>query len=627
MCGFAGFIDRPNRFADPASVMASMSEAIRHRGPDGEGHSFDASRRIGLVHRRLAIQDPSEAGAQPMRSTSGRFEIVYNGEIYDFPERRADLEAAGHQFTGKSDTEVLLAGFETWGIEATLGLVDGMFAFAVVDHVEATVTLARDRAGQKPLLLAVSGEAIAFASDLRALESLPAPFADRLAGINDHALHWFLANGTVPWPLSIRPGVEQVAPGGLVEISVANGRINRRKWWSPSIPQNDSTPEIAAPCGHDDETLAAIRTSVHRRCRSDREIGVFLSGGLDSRLIAALAAETRPGIPAFTLAMPGGLDESETAGSIASALGLPHRIIRPAEAEVLDTATRIAEIADEPFADSSLIAVALLARHARKEIVVALGGDGGDELFGGYRRHRAAASSLGSRSLLRSVRAAARLVPDAVLDRIPMGRSTLRGSADLFAAAHDGFEGYLRLRATQGDAASLLDRQVLRFDGRTPRNPWDGLTPEWIGVRSMMAADFREYLPDDPLAKIDRGTMAVGLETRSPMLGREVIETASRIRTSDLFDRGGGRLPIRNALQKLGLASTSKKAGFAVPLAQWLRGPLREWAASLLLEDANDPIDAGLVKSDWTRLMDGRDTVATRLWTVTCWRAWLRSRP
>jgi asparagine synthase (glutamine-hydrolysing) len=294
---------------------------------------------------------------------------------------------------------------------------------------------------------------------------------------------------------------------------------------------------------------------------------------------------------------------------------------------VLDTATRIAEIADEPFADSSLIAVALLARHARKEIVVALGGDGGDELFGGYRRHRAAASSLGSRSLLRSVRAAARLVPDAVLDRIPMGRSTLRGSADLFAAAHDGFEGYLRLRATQGDAASLLDRQVLRFDGRTPRNPWDGLTPEWIGVRSMMAADFREYLPDDPLAKIDRGTMAVGLETRSPMLGREVIETASRIRTSDLFDRGGGRLPIRNALQKLGLASTSKKAGFAVPLAQWLRGPLREWAASLLLEDANDPIDAGLVKSDWTRLMDGRDTVATRLWTVTCWRAWLRSRP
>ncbi|MAB71215.1 MAG: asparagine synthase (glutamine-hydrolyzing) [Planctomycetaceae bacterium] len=629
MCGIAGFIDGSGRITDVSGVMADMSEAIRHRGPDGEGASYDPDRRVALVHRRLAIQDPSDAGRQPMSSASGRFEIVYNGEIYDFPECRRDLEVADHRFRTGCDTEVLLAAFEIWGIEPTLRRVDGMFAFAVLDRDQERVTLARDRAGQKPLLLAVAGDSIAFASDLRALEGLPEPFATRLDGIDEHALRWYLANGAVPWPMSIRPGVEQVAPGGLVEIDLRNLRIDRRRWWTPPLPADDAEDRATDPTAEDRRVLDAVRESVHRRCRADRALGVFLSAGLDSRLVAALAAEARPGLPAFTLGMPGPFDETAEAAEVAAQLGLEHHAVRPTDDDVVSTAETLHAVADEPFADSSLLATTLLARAASSSIAVALSGDGGDELFGGYRRHAMAANWNRRNRMLRAVALVAENLPESVsgsIGRIRVGRGTVLDALRKIEAVPRGLAGYLDLRECQGDASGLFDRSVIDIRDRVPKNPWDGLFPEWNGVRSMMAADFRTYLPDDPLVKIDRGTMHHGLECRSPFLGRGVVDTANTLPTASLFDGSGGRRPIRSALRSLGLSDSGRKRGFAVPLHDWLQGPLRPWAESLLTDDADDPLDQATIGQNWLDLMAGRRDLATGMWTVLSWRAWLAAR-
>ena len=629
MCGIAGFIDRSGRITDVTAVMDGMSEAIRHRGPDGEGSSYDPDRRVAFVHRRLAIQDPSDAGRQPMSSASGRFEIIYNGEIYDFPERRRDLEIAGRRFRTGCDTEVLLAAFETWGVESTLRRIDGMFAFAVLDRDEDRVTLARDRAGQKPLLLAVVGDAIAFASDLRALELLPDPFASRLGGIDEHALRWYLANGAVPWPMSIRPGVEQVAPGGLVEIDLQNLGIDRRRWWTPPLPADDAADTAFDPAADDRSVLEALRESVHRRCRADRAVGVFLSAGLDSRLVAALAAEARPGLPAFTLGMPGPFDETTEAAEVAAQLGLVHQAVRPTDDEVVATAETLHDVTDEPFADSSLLATTLLARAASPSIAVALSGDGGDELFGGYRRHAMAANWSRRDRSLRAIALVAENLPESVtgmLGRIRLGRGTVLDALRKIEAVPRGLAGYLDLRERQGDASDLFDRSVIDIRDRVPKNPWDGLFPEWKGVRSMMTADFRTYLPDDPLVKIDRGTMHHGLECRSPFLGREVVETANALATASLFEHAGGRRPIRAALRSLGLSDAGTKRGFAVPLHDWLRGPLRPWAESLLSDTVDDPLDQAAVQKDWLDLIAGRRDLATRMWTVITWRAWFAAR-
>ncbi len=635
MCGLAGFIDPGHRIADPAAAMAAMSRAIEHRGPDGEGRSFDPETGVALVHRRLAVQDPSELGAQPMTSPGGRFDLVYNGEIYDFPEHRAELEGRGVRFRTGTDTEVLLAAFEQWGIEATLDRVDGMFAFAVHDREKGEVVLARDRAGQKPLLVAEAGGVIAFASDLRALEALPDPLASRLDGIDETSLEWFLRLGVLPWPRSIRPDVEHLAPGGLLRISLGNGRVHRGRWWNPPVPAPHRDQE-SREIDDDQSTIEVIRESVHRRCRADRDVGVFLSGGIDSRLVAALASEVRPGLPCFTLAMPGRFDESREAAAVAGRLGCPHHVIRPDEREILDLVTAMPTLTDEPFADSSFAATTLLSRAARNEIVVALGGDGGDELFGGYRRHVAANRTGITARLGRTAASAINALPPSITGRIPLGRSSLRDAARRRHAVGPDGTDHLALRETQGDAGELLgprpgdpgafERALAARGRRTGASPWDGVSAGPFDVRGLMATDFRTYLPDDPLVKVDLGTMSVGLEHRAPLLGRNVIKHAFGLPTDALFDRAGGRAPLREALRELGISDRSRKQGFAVPIHDWLRGPLRDHAASLLLEPCDDPLSPTGVSDLFNQVQSGRRDLATACWTVMCWRGWLRSR-
>ena len=635
MCGLAGFMDPAHRVAEPAMVMARMSEAVLHRGPDGEGRSFDEKLRIGLVHRRLAIQDPTEDGSQPMHSESERFEIVFNGEIYDFPERRTELEGHGARFRTGTDTEVLLAGFDYWGIESTLDRVDGMFSFAVLDRKHNEVILARDRVGQKPLLFTQADGVFAFASDLRALECLPEPFAARLGGIDETSLEWFLRLGALPWPRSIRPGVEQVPPGGIVRIDVNTANARRGRWWSPPVPEPLRDAD-SRDVRHERSTMAVLRESVHRQCRADREIGIFLSGGIDSRLVAALASEVRPGLPCFTLAMPGPFDETADARRIAERIGSPHHVVSPTKEEIIQAAMRLPTIGDEPFADSSLVATSLLARAAREQIVVALGGDGGDELFGGYRRHAAMNRKSVWCSLERAMAGVIARLPDGLTGRIRIGRGSLADAARRRRSIDPSGTDYLALRETQGDAGSLLGprpgdpdafARAQALQGHSiGAAPWDGIDGRLTNVRSMMAADFRTYLPDDPLVKIDRGTMIFALEHRAPLLGREVINHAFGLPTPQLFDEGGGRAPLRRSLRQLGLPDSGAKRGFAVPIFDWLRGPLRDHAASLLLEPCNDPLSPGGVRRLFEELQAGRRDLATAGWTVYCWRAWFHSR-
>lgn len=633
MCGFAGIVDPERRF-DLGTALLATDPILARRGPDGDGLLVDRDRGLAFRHHRLAIFDPRAEAGQPMTSASGRFTIVFNGAIHDHPERRVELEANGAVFSTTSDTEVLLAGFDRWGIEETLDRVDGMFALAVLDREANEIILARDRAGQKPLLLATAAGCVAFASDLRAIEALPSPFTERIHGIDRDALHWFLTLGVVPWPMSIRPGVEQVPPGGLVRIALETGRLRRGRWWSPPLGESGHDPD--APMGPKEVAagrplIEVLRESVHRRCRADRPVGLFLSAGIDSRLVAALAAEATPALTCFTLAGDGAFDESVEAAAIAERLGLRHHVVRADDRTILDTVLRIPDIVDEPFADSSVVATSMLAHAAREEIVVALGGDGGDELFGGYRRHVVAHA--GGRIGARVAGLVDRL-PPAMTGRVRIGRASLAEAAHRRRLADARVLDHAGLRATQGDAADLLDPlpgdpnalSLAERSRTTPRSPWDGDLLPIRTARDLMAADFRTYLPDDPLVKVDRATMAVGLEHRAPLLGREVLAAAFSAPTETLFDARGGRAPIRASLRSLGLPDGGAKRGFAVPIFDWLRGPLRDHAASLLLEPAEDPLSPGRLARLFDEVQSGRRDRATACWTAMSWRAWLRSR-
>lgn len=604
MCGFAGVLSIENRIEDMLGTVRAMGERLAARGPDGEGSWVDESGTIALAHRRLAIFECSDAGAQPMRSASGRYTIAWNGEVYNHPELRKTLEQSGHSFENQSDTAVLLAACEQWGIVASLARFNGMFALAVVDGIERTITLVRDRAGQKPLCFAALPGVVAFASEGRALEALPGRLGESLGALDPVALSLYFEQGAVPTPRTIRRGVERVVPGGWIRINSTTGSIERGTWWTPA--------HETMVAGDLDALDRAFDESIALRLRAERPVGVLLSGGLDSRLIATYAARHTSSLPAFTLKLPGCFDESREAAATANLLSLDHHVVEPSLEELLSTACSLQTICDEPFADSSLLATTLLARAVRSTIVVALGGDGGDELFGGYRRHRAAHTP--SHVMLSRL---ASLIPRSIAGRWPVGRLSFAEAADRLAMANR--RDYRRLRATQGDALSMLECQK---DG----DPLHVDVPLHPDVREMMRADFQTYLPDDPLTKVDRGSMAVALEVRSPMLDPTIIDQAFRWPTTGLFDQNGGRAPIRHLLARYSMPTQHVKQGFAVPLYDWLRGPLRAWAADLIHEPMEDMLDQRAVSMAWRQLLRGRRDRATGVWTMLCLRSWIQSR-
>lgn len=630
MCGLAGLLGAAN--AHLSEDLDRMSAAVAHRGPDDHGRWLDPQAGVALAHRRLSIVDLSPAGHQPMTSSDGRWVIVLNGEIYDHADHRAELESHGVRFRGHSDTEVLLELIARRGPEAALPGLDGMFALAVWDRQEQELTLARDRLGEKPLYYGRVGSTFAFASELSAIRRLPGapaePDADAVAA--------FLRLGFVPAPYSILRGITKLPPGTMVRVGRDGVSTAPATYWS--------LQEVAAAGSADLLTLGdaelvdlaeeTLRSSVRRRLQADVPVGAFLSGGLDSTTIVALAQQvsTQP-VRSFTVAVGGAGDESAAAARVAAHLGTAHQTLPLPDLDAVKLATRVAEMHDEPFADPSAMPTALLCAAAREHVTVALSGDGADELLGGYNRYQVAHGGLsrlfGLPAPLRTgISAGVRSIPPAAWDRLaaltPARTPDLGTKAHKLAAAlraEDSLAAY-GILATQWDPGQVMVAPPA--PSARPRTADPSRSP----LAAMLLADQLTTLPDDMLVKVDRASMAVALEVRVPFLDHRFVELTWRLPDRAKVRDGRGKWLVRQILDRhVPQALWDRpKVGFDPPLAAWLRGPLNEWAHDLLATDRlqrQGILRPRVVAQALAEHESGRRNHDYALWTLLMLQSWL----
>ena len=642
MCGIAGFLGTPASGTAEAAVKA-MTDVIAHRGPDADGAWCDSDARIALGHRRLSIIDLSPLGAQPMHAASGRYAIAFNGEAYNYAPIRAELSNSGYPFKGQSDTEVLLAAFDRWGVEASIPKFAGMFALAIWDRQERALWLVRDRLGEKPLFYGQVGGSWLFGSELKALRAFPG----WRATIDVASVAQFLRHGYIQAPASIYEGISKVRPGTMVELR--DGRAPREVvYWSAEAAARAG---LANPIsGSSDEIATALdrvlRPVVKDEMVADVPLGAFLSGGIDSSLIVALmqAQSSRP-VRTFTIGFDDPrFNEAGFAKDVAAHLGTDHTELMVRGDDALEFVERLPEIYDEPMADSSQLPTLLVSRMTRQHVTVALSGDGGDELFGGYSwyaGHRGAADRLTQSApavVRKVVGSMLRSIPDPppnLIARLVTGGSTAvrdRPSNALnrlgaVMAATDSHTAYLIELAHTVAPADLL-RADLRARAGTGL-----LSGFWLGegrvAESRMLFDATSYMPDDILAKVDRAAMSVSLETRAPFLDHHIFEFAWRLRIEDKIQGGIGKQPLRNLLYRYVPRTLIErpKRGFAVPIASWLRGPLRPWAEDLLSPAslANVGIlDIARVRRLWSQHAQRVADHGTRLWAVLSLIAFMR---
>jgi asparagine synthase (glutamine-hydrolysing) len=644
MCGIAGFIDLNRRIKDPLHVLEEMQGCMVYRGPDDSGEWFDQSTGTGFAFRRLSIIDLSPTGHQPMVSQSGRYTIVFNGEVYNHVEISARLSALGHSFRGHSDTEVMLAAFEQWGIPKSVQMFVGMFAFAVHDRDSRNVTLCRDRMGIKPLYWGWIDEGdrrlFAFASELQCLR----PLTKHRPAVNLEAIASYLRFLYVPSPLSAFHGVCKLKPGHLLEVN-EQGDVREYAFWdAKEIAERASANPFRGTLQEaSDQLNVLLRDAVGLRMIADVPVGAFLSGGIDSSLVVSIMQSlSRQPVRTFTISFDDErFNEGEHARRVAEHLGTVHVDQRIRGEDLQALLPRLPAMFDEPFADSSAIPTYLVSALARKEVKVSLSGDGGDELFGGYHRYISASRywEVCKFPMLASAsQFAARTVPDvafngiaATLARInPRFRESL-GSEKLkkflrAARSSSADELYRWFVSTSTDPVALMvqgsTEPPLRFPGI--RN-----IPDLGNVcKELMWIDTRTYLPDDLLCKVDRASMAVSLEARVPLIDHRVAEWAWGLPQAYLYDGYKGKLLLRKLLASYVPPTLTErpKMGFGVPLAKWLRGPLKEWAGDLLAPDLVQRLgvlDPQATTKCWQQFLNNPGANPNRIWSLVMLQGWL----
>ena len=653
MCGIVGWILEPELTNTPG-LLESAADALAHRGPDGSGTWRSPDGRVAFGHRRLSVIDTSAAGDQPMRSAEGRFTIVFNGEIYNHRELRERLSREGaapdEGWRGSSDTETLLAALRAWGAERTLQATRGMFAFALWDAAEQRLTLARDRLGEKPLYVSRLRHGIAFASELKALRRLPGFDTE----IDRGALDFYLRHAYVRAPSSIYRATTKLLPGTYVSLSPSDierlGRDGdflqdaRRHYWSLvdvalagcRAPFEGSEAEAV------DELERHLRTAVERQMISDVPLGAFLSGGIDSTAVVALMqAVAGGGVKTFTIGFDDErFDESPYAAEVARHLGTDHTAVTFSADDALERVREVPAIWDEPFADPSQLPTLLVSEVARSRVTVALSGDGGDELFGGYERYgltERSWSRLGAvPAPVRGVVATGvRAVPTGAWDgllRVLPERLRTRFTGDRLhklagvlpaSGLFDYYDGFLSSWKAPGS--------LLLGDAPPPAPHWAGQRELGSIAESLMLHDALDYMPDDVLVKVDRATMSRSLETRAPLLDADVVELAWRLPLAHKRRDGVGKRVLRQLVHRYVPEALVErpKTGFGVPMSAWLRGPLRDWAGSLLEE--RSLTEAGLaatpVLGAWRAHQAGTEDHQYFLWNVVTYLAWRQQRP
>jgi asparagine synthase (glutamine-hydrolysing) len=640
MCGIAGFIDPSGVVRDPNTLLEAMASKMAHRGPDGSGAWWHDGARVGLAHRRLAIIDPTPDGAQPMRSHCGRWTITFNGEVYNYQELRKRLEREGYGYSwrGSSDTEVLLASLSHWGIDAALEQANGMFAFAAWSEDTRCLYLARDRFGEKPLYWARAGDGFVFASELKSL--LMHPSVHRALSVA--AVSELLQFGYVPAPNTIYENIAKLAPGTVLEWSGGVARV-RQYWSAVDVAASAVATRIAT-----DETDALDRLeqiftkSVKARMVSDVPLGAFLSGGIDSSLVVALMqAESTRKVRSFTIGFEDpDFDESGHAAEVARHLGTDHTSWTITSREALDVVPLLPQMYCEPFADSSQIPTFLVSKLTRQHVTVAVSGDGGDELFCGYNRYAQADSiwrRLESIGPARGIAAStASLVPAKFWRSVgaaglwPLSWRLANPGLDLRIAqqsrliATDSLENLYRLFVSSWSDARDIVPAPMRAANPWPASAWQ---ERFSPMESMMLADMTTYLSEDILVKVDRATMAASLEARTPYLDPDVFALAWQLPIGFKRSSDRGKSILRKLLYRYvpeALVERPKK-GFAVPLAAWLRGPLREWADDLLAPSAlrsHGLFDEDAVAHIWRAHLEGDLGFDTQLWPILMLQQW-----
>jgi asparagine synthase (glutamine-hydrolysing) len=638
MCGIAGFVNHKQRFGSDeiGAIAARMADRLAHRGPDDHGVWADAVAGVALGHTRLAIIDLSTAGAQPMVSACGRYVLSYNGEVFNAPELRAALEAKGRVFRGHSDTEVMVEGFAVWGVQATVERLIGMFAFAAFDRSTRTLTLGRDRLGIKPLYWGRVESSLVFASELKALAAFPG----WCGALDRDALAAFMRYGYVPTPMSIYRGVHKLAPGTLLAYGPDGGVRTARYWSLDDVAKRGEADLLDVSDDAAQETVETLLAdAVRRRMVSDVPLGMFLSGGIDSSTIAALmqANSARP-IRTFSIGFrERGYDEAADANRVAAHLGTEHTELYVTPAEARAVIPKLPQIYDEPFADPSEIPTYLLSEMTRRHVTVALSGDGGDEVFAGYNRYiqglaLAKASRRLPRPLCAGLAAAIHSVSPGAWDRLFRAlpervRPRLAGEKmhKLAAVLAKDRAGFYESLIAQGDGAETL---VLGVDETKAELDDAGATDAFADdIAWMQYRDTKGYLADDILTKVDRASMAVSLEVRVPFLDHRLVELSWRLPLRFKVRGVTGKWILRQIAYKYVRRNLLErpKMGFAVPVDEWLRGPLREWAGDLLSPSSigySGLLDPLPIMRKWDEHQSGIRNWQHFLWNVLMFEAW-----